>query len=75
MKTERPQRTSGGRAKPGDPAEATREQLVARIKVLQAELARLKSPDGARAMTAHEHLTTVKVRRSSKCRSCVPRNM
>jgi len=61
MKTQRPQRTSGGRAKPADPAGSTREQLLARIQTLEAEIARLKPADNAAAASPPELLTTVKV--------------
>src|SRR5476651_559789 len=61
MKTQRPQRQSGDRAKPADPTGKTREQLMARIELLESELARFKSTDGARPATEPGHLTTVKV--------------
>jgi diguanylate cyclase (GGDEF)-like protein/PAS domain S-box-containing protein len=61
MKTQRPQRTSGGRAKPADTAGSTREQLLARIHALEAELARLKPADNAAAAPPPGLLTTVKV--------------
>jgi diguanylate cyclase (GGDEF)-like protein/PAS domain S-box-containing protein len=61
MGTKAPQPRSAGRGKAADPAQPTREELLARIASLEADLARLGAISKAGMPIDKDRLTTVKV--------------